>query len=71
MFKTNFVVKLPPQEKPGSLLSRGNKKKNKNKNDPHLNFPRRGCRRVSNFCMAPKIKKQAGTCIGCEGIVDC
>ena len=34
-----------------TLLSCGNKKKKKNKNDPHLNSPRRGCRRVSNFCM--------------------
>ena len=32
-----------------TLLSRGKKKKNKN--DPHLNSPRRGFRRVSNLCM--------------------
>jgi hypothetical protein len=30
-----------------TLLSQGNKKKN----DPHLNSLRRGCRRVSKFCM--------------------
>jgi hypothetical protein len=36
-----------------TLLSRGHKKKkkNNNKNEPHLNSPRRGCRMVSNFCM--------------------
>ena len=33
-----------------TLLSRGHKKNN-NKNEPHLNSPRRGCRMVSNFCM--------------------
>jgi hypothetical protein len=37
-----------------TLLSHGHKKNN-NKNDPHLNFPRRDCARVLKFCMRPSV----------------